>query len=118
MSCGGLVTILMCPADTSWKGACACQPAVVGASGNGKTTFIKHTFEDHQSKDFEPSDGSATSREDFQEDPASLCTHLTESVSLENGQYLADYHVQDTHGELQLATCVSCIMHCKQHIEQ
>ncbi|KAK9863186.1 hypothetical protein WJX84_012049 [Apatococcus fuscideae] len=71
---------------------------VVGASGLGKTTFIRHVFEDYQSQDFQPNDGSITRMEDFETDPASLCTHLEESVCSDNEEYLVHYHVQDTPG--------------------
>ncbi|KAK9840851.1 hypothetical protein WJX84_004084 [Apatococcus fuscideae] len=34
----------------------------------------------------------------FQSDPASLCTHLEESVASDNGEYAVHYHIQDTPG--------------------
>ena len=71
---------------------------VVGACGLGKTTFIRQLFQDFQSKEFEPHDGSASSLEDIVRDPAALCTHLEESVPTENEEYLINYHVQDTPG--------------------
>ena len=72
---------------------------VIGQSGLGKTTFIKHMFEDYQSADFQPHDGSSTRMEDFDADPARLCTHLDESVLTENEEYMVYYHVQDTPGD-------------------
>ncbi|KAK9862254.1 hypothetical protein WJX84_002157, partial [Apatococcus fuscideae] len=39
-----------------------------------------------------------SSAEDFLKIPASFCTHLEESVSSENEDYLVHYHVQDTPG--------------------
>ena len=72
---------------------------VVGASGLGKTTFIRHVFEDYQSEGFQPNDGSVTCMEDFQKDPARFCTHLEESVGSDNDEFKVFYHVQDTPGE-------------------
>ncbi|KAK9831587.1 hypothetical protein WJX74_001509 [Apatococcus lobatus] len=71
---------------------------VVGVSGLGKTTFIRQLFQDFQTKAVLPHDGSATSMSQFQSDPASLCTHLEESVASDNGEYAVHYHIQDTPG--------------------
>lgn len=71
---------------------------VVGASGLGKTTFIQQMFQDLQSDDFTPHDGSATRMEDFAANPERLCTHLTEAVPSADGNWMIHYHVQDTPG--------------------
>ena len=72
---------------------------VIGQSGLGKTTFIKQRFEDYQSTEFLPHDGSSTRMEDFAANPGSLCSHVNESVLTENGEYMVYYHVQDTPGD-------------------
>ena len=89
---------------------------VVGASGLGKTTFIRQVFQDFQSKKFQPHDGSATHMDDFMADSDSLCTHLEESVSSDDGSYLVHYHIQDTPGDSAHIEIISLLLFlCGHH---